>query len=499
MNNKNNKKKFDISRFSEIKDVTNKVKLPIGGRIKLGIIKISPRTGEEYPFETEFFVCPPEVRKIFGDEPTEITVFFPIADRKKVFQQSYERYGKNKALQCWGDGITAQKLNLEDGSWEDRKCPCEHLRKGDGTDAKEKRGCSKRGHLRFMIPSVSIGTFYELIVGGTVSFQEINSALMLADKTTAGHWAMIPFRMQRVQKRLKIPGTAKMRAHWVVTLEPTSSLEEIRRVAAGEILYLGQRKGEYEMETPDISKQVEDEREIVTQGELEEEEKKEAEERGISVEELREMKKTEEAATEETEKESLKKDIEESRAREAQLKKDHEEGKDKIKSYKESKTIYKKRVEEEDKILQAISKKAQKAGIDSFEGLVNFALDQGIFKTQLTEHLATRVLATNKDVGDRLIKALEELSKSKEEMPKEEIPKGDKKKLLTDLFVIAQKAGLKNWEEIVGEGCRTRINDEEYVFDIPTTIEEAKEMLINDPERLKKMEEVFTTMARATN
>ncbi len=486
-----NKKKFDIGRFSEIKDVTNRVKLPIGGKIKLGVIKVSPKTGEEYPFETHYFVCPPEVKKIFGDEPTEITVFFPIADRKKVFQQSYERYGKNKALQCWGDGITAQRLNLEDGSWEDRKCPCEHLKKGDETDAKEKRGCSKRGHLRFMIPSVSIGTFYELIVGGTVSFQEINSALLLADKTTAGHWAMIPFRMQRVQKRLKIPGTAKMKAHWVVTLEPTSSLEEIRRVAAGEILYLGQRKGEYEIESPDMSKQVEDEREVVTQEELEEEEKKEAEERGISVEELREMRKIEKVATEETEKKDLKKDIEESRAREDQLKKDREEEKGKLKSYGESKTIYKKRIEEETKVLEVISKKAQEAGIISFEKLVNFAVDQGIFQTRLSEHLATRILVTNKDIRDRLSKTLEELSKSKKEMPKE-----DKEKLLTNLFNIAQKAGLKDWKEIVGEGCRTRINDEVYVFDIPTTVEEAKEILISDSKRLRKIEEIFTAMAR---
>ena len=486
-----NKKKFDIGRFSEIKDVTNRVKLPIGGKIKLGVIKVSPKTGEEYPFETHYFVCPPEVKKIFGDEPTEITVFFPIADRKKVFQQSYERYGKNKALQCWGDGITAQRLNLEDGSWEDRKCPCEHLKKGDETDAKEKRGCSKRGHLRFMIPSVSIGTFYELIVGGTVSFQEINSALLLADKTTAGHWAMIPFRMQRVQKRLKIPGTAKMKAHWVVTLEPTSSLEEIRRVAAGEILYLGQRKGEYEIESPDMSKQVEDEREVVTQEELEEEEKKEAEERGISVEELREMRKIEKVATEETEKKDLKKDIEESRAREDQLKKDREEEKGKLKSYGESKTIYKKRIEEETKVLEVISKKAQEAGIISFEKLVNFAVDQGIFQTRLSEHLATRILVTNKYIRDRLSKTLEELSKSKKEMPKE-----DKEKLLTNLFNMAQKAGLKDWKEIVGEGCRTRINDEVYVFDIPTTVEEAKEILISDSKRLRKIEEIFTAMAR---
>ncbi|GAH46922.1 unnamed protein product [marine sediment metagenome] len=80
----------------------------------------------------------------------------------------------------------------------------------------------------------------------------------------------------------------------------------------------------------------------------------------------------------------------------------------------------------------------------------------------------------------------------------EEIPEKDKEKILANLFDIAQKAGLKNWEEIIGEGCRTKIGDE-YVFDIPTTLEEAKEILISNPEALKKMVEIFTTMAKATN
>ncbi|MBA7530886.1 hypothetical protein ES705_23097 [subsurface metagenome] len=352
---KNDNKKFDISRYSEIKDVTNKVKLPIGGRIKLGILKVSPKTGVEYPTETDYFVCPPEVRKIFGDEPTELTVFFPIADRKKIFQQSYERYGKNKALQCWGDGITAQEKNLEDGSWEDRKCPCEHLKKGDETDVKEKRGCSKRGHLRFMIPSVSIGTFYELVVGGTVSFQEINSALALADKTTAGHWAMIPFRMQRIQKRLTIPGTAKMRAHWIVTLEPTASLEEVRRVAGGEILYLGQQRDKkYELE---ITEPVEaKENEAVRVGETEEGKAGDQEEQSEPPNE---------------------KEMEKIKAEGQDLKEEN-----KIKSSQNSKTIYKKETKEEDKALDEKSLRDQldkifetlrEAGLETWKEIAYFA------------------------------------------------------------------------------------------------------------------------------
>lgn len=474
MNNEDGK--FDKGRYTSIPETKN-IKLPINKeKIRLGI-RLKNERGVEYPKETDYFVCPKEVKDVFGEEPTELTVFFPVADRKKVFPQNYEKYGSNEALLCQGDGEgSAQRLNLENGSWKKVKCPCEHYNKK--YDKKTKiGGCVKAGYLKFMIPSVSIGTFYQCRVGGTVSIEECNSAFELAEKTTGGHWAMIPFRMKRVAKKLKIPGTANMKNHWVVTLEIAASTEEIRRVIKGEILYLGQRKDKgYELETTGPAEGRENE--AIIEPETEEE---------IRTREAKEVE----------EKENTKKDIQESRARETQLKKDHGEGKNKLRSYQESKTIYKKRVEEEDKILQAISKKAQEAGIDSFEGLVNFALDQGIFKTQLTEHLATRVLITNKDVEDRLLKALEELSKSKGEVPKEEISEGDKEKLLANLLGIAQKAGLNNWREIAAEGCRTRINDGEYIFEIPTTVEEAKEILISDPKRLKKMEEVFATMAGA--
>lgn len=473
--------KFERGRYTEIPETEN-IKLPIGGKIRLGIREKNEK-GVERIIETEYFVCTKEVRAIFGDEPTELTVFFPSAERKEVFPQNYEKYGGNNALRCWGDGKTSgQRKNLKNGKWYDVKCPCEHYNKKYDKETKI-GGCVKAGYLKFMIPSVSIGTFYQCRVGGTVSIEECNSAFKLAEVTTGGCWAMIPFRMKRVAKRLKIPETAYMKNHWVVTLEIAASTEEIRRVMSGEVLYLGQqRKKKYELEATEPARGPEGE--DIIEEETEEETR---------------MREAEEVKQEAERKIALKKETEESKIREAQLKKDSEEGKDKVKSYSEAKTIYKKRKEEENKILTMISEKAKIAGIDSFELLVNFAVEQGIFKTQLTEHLATRVLMTNKRIREDLLKALEELSGSKEEVSKEEIPEKDKKKLLDDLFVIAQKAGLQNWEEIIGEGCRARVHDEEYIFDIPTTLEEAKKMLIDDPERLKKMKEIFTAMARATN
>lgn len=315
--------KFDKGRFTTIPETKN-IKLPIGGKIRLGI-KVKNEQGKEYPKELDHFVCPKEVRAVFGEEPTELTVFFPVADREKVFPQSYEKYGSNEALLCQGDGETsAQRLNLENGRWEEVKCPCEHYNKK--YDKKTKiGGCVKQGYLKFMIPSVSIGTFYQCRVGGIVSIEECNSAFELADKTTGGCWAMIPFRMRRVAKKLKIPGTANMKTHWVVTLEIAASTEEIRRVISGEILYLGQQKNkQFELEAPELPLAN---RAYVT--EETEEETKAREEKAIK------------------DQENLVKEYEESKAREAQLKKEVEEGKHKLKSYKEVNTKYKKKKQEE--------------------------------------------------------------------------------------------------------------------------------------------------------
>jgi len=320
--------KFNHGKYTTIPETKN-IKLPIGGKIRLGI-RIKNEEGITYPLETKYFVCPEEVRDVYGDEPTELIVFFPRANREEVFPQAYEKYGSNNALLCKGDGEvskTAQRLNLENGRWEDVVCPCEHYQKYDPKT--KKGGCNKVGHLFFMIPSVSIGTFYECSPHGTVSISELNSAFQVAEVTTGGCWAMIPFRMRRVAKKLKIPGTAKMKTHWVVTLEVAASAEEIKRVKKGEILYLGQRKdGEYELEAPGLP----------------------IENRAYVAQETEEEVITREAEAAKK-KEALLKEYEESKAKTAQLEKEIEEGKHDLKPYKDAKVIYKKENGEEGKVV----------------------------------------------------------------------------------------------------------------------------------------------------
>ena len=388
--------KFDQGRYVTIPETKN-IKLPIGGKIRLGVRVVNEK-GVTHPVELPYFVCPPEVKAVFGDEPTELTVFFPSANREEVFPQAYEKYGSNNALLCKGDGEvskTAQRLNLENGRWEDRECPCEHFKKWDPKT--KTGGCDKVGHLYFMIPEVSIGTFFECSTHGTVSISELNSAFHLADITTGGRWAMIPFRMRRVAKKLKIPGTAKMKTHWVITLEVAASTEEIRRVMAGEILYLGQQKNaKYQIEAPGLP----EENKAYPKEETEEE-KAEKKERAKEAQEAEEIYQKE------------------SKAGAEQLKKDKAAGKTALKTAEERKIITEKKAKFRADLKKEIEEYAVKYGINKWADLIELGRRYEIFhKNIFSWHGAMDILVKDPEV----VKKFKEKIKTDQEIATEDIP-----------------------------------------------------------------------------
>jgi len=445
---KNNDGKFEKNLYHTIPETKN-ISLPINeNHIMLGIKKVNEK-GIEYPVETPFFVCPKEIRDVFGDEPTELTVFFPSNIREEVFPQAYEKYGKNNAMLCQGDGDvskTAQRLNLENGRWEKRECPCEHYKKWDPKT--KTGGCSKVGHLRFMIPSVSIGTFYQCSPHGTVSIQELNSAFELADKTTGGHWAMIPFRMKRVAKKLKIPGTAKMKTHWVVTLEVAASTEEIRRVIAGEILYLGQLKdGVYKLEAPELPKA----NDAYVAEETDEEEK---------AREAETAKKEEEAA----------KEINESRNREAELKKKRDAGETGIRTPSEAKKI----AEEKEAKIAEIEKVARAYKVNEWPEIIEIGERYNILPEGLSASQAKTFICDHPEKYAALWEAI----KGNQETTNEELPEKEK---IDKIFETLKEAGFPGWKEIAGFACMADL------IEPGTAIEDVQKLLLDNPEAVEKI------------
>jgi len=214
--------------FSRVKGISDKRRLPRLGKIRMGIKAISKKSGKEFPREVDFFVCPPEVQKVFGEHPKELEIMFPINDLESVFPQSYTYYGSSKGVKCKGDGEIALRhkemckgdCNNHNGdTWHERICPCELL----------DNGCSLRGHLMFMIPKVSVGGVYQLDTGSYNSTVDMNSGI---DYVTAmiGRFSLIPLFLKRVPRETH--GSGSKQTHYCLQLElriPIDKLDEIRR------------------------------------------------------------------------------------------------------------------------------------------------------------------------------------------------------------------------------------------------------------------------------
>ena len=172
-------------KITKIKELSDRRRLPRLGVIRLGIKKKSAK-GVEYPAEVNFFVCPPEVQKIYGEKPTEIEIMFPIDNIEEVFPQAYKYYGSSKGLKCQGNGEMA--YCAEKGEMIQKSCPCEFLETGK---------CKQTGTLMVMIPKVSVGGVYQIRTSSFNSIVDVNSGIDYV-RALIGRFCMIPLKLRRV-------------------------------------------------------------------------------------------------------------------------------------------------------------------------------------------------------------------------------------------------------------------------------------------------------------
>jgi hypothetical protein len=207
-----------VPQYSRVKGISERRRLPRLDKIRMGIKKKSEKTGKEYPAETEYFVCPKEVQKVFGEKPTELEIMFPIDNLDVIFPQAYTMYGKTAGVKCKGDGETAMRKNEESGLWEEVTCPCPYL---------DKKKCSLRGHLQFMIPKVNMGGVYQLDTGSYNSTVDVNSGLDYIAELV-GRFNMIPLVLKRIPRETHAEGSKQ--THYTLMVELRATLEEINMI-----------------------------------------------------------------------------------------------------------------------------------------------------------------------------------------------------------------------------------------------------------------------------
>jgi hypothetical protein len=170
-----------------IKGLSDRVRLPRAGIIRLGIKKKSSG-GKEYPSEVDYFVVPDLVKDVYNDKPKELIVMFPVEDEDLFFPQFYKCYGKGILL-CRGDGEQGSFFNFDAGEFDKRPCPCEKLESG---------ACKPIAMLQFLLPEIkeAVGV-WQISTSSKNSIVDLNSAIKMV-RSVAGRIAMIPLILKRV-------------------------------------------------------------------------------------------------------------------------------------------------------------------------------------------------------------------------------------------------------------------------------------------------------------
>lgn len=194
-------------------------RLPRLGKIRLGL-KVRTADGREYPRETPYFVCPPEVCAVYGPEPTQLDVLFPLDDPLQVCIQKYAAYGSSRGLRCHGDGERASRYDEATQQWIERACPCEWLR----TEQRPDGPCLPQTHLLVILPRVSMGGCYQLTTRSLLSTIALNSALDYV-RALVGRIALVPLVLRRVPREITVQG--QRRTHYVLDLILDATIQQV--------------------------------------------------------------------------------------------------------------------------------------------------------------------------------------------------------------------------------------------------------------------------------
>jgi len=215
-----------------IKGVSEVTRLPRLGKIRLGI-KEAGADGIIYPKPTDYFVCPDEVKRVFGETPRELRIMLPTDDETQWASQYLKFYSADESLLCRGDGETAlsrvETINRESGSKGEiitkllempcnpDRCPC------------YREGCCRRVmNLQFLLPDCPGFGVYQLDTGSLYSIVNINSSLKLI-RGICGRLSMIPLSLKLIDQEVVVEGERKTIR--VLSLTAPYSLVEIQKYA----------------------------------------------------------------------------------------------------------------------------------------------------------------------------------------------------------------------------------------------------------------------------
>ncbi len=200
-----------------IEDTSHVMRLPRLGKIRLGIkvetgLHRHDGSAKEYPKATDYFVCPPEVQAVFGDQPKELEIMFPVEDPLVFAQQWLRCYSQTQGLICIGNGLTcSMKVDLITGTLANRDTAEWEWREGHTCDQAEcpefqSKRCRRVLNLQFLLPQVKGLGVWQIDSTSRNSMININSMILVIRSLCDGRISMIPLTLCLGPAKVTPPG-----------------------------------------------------------------------------------------------------------------------------------------------------------------------------------------------------------------------------------------------------------------------------------------------------
>jgi hypothetical protein len=209
-----------------IKGVTDGQRsMPRLGKIHLGFRKFRDLKDKKgYPQATDYFVCPDEVKAVYGEQPKELTVMFLSNDLNVVIPHFYKLYGASTvAPLCKGDGMIAQRLDLKTGSRIGFECPgpkdCKFNRFIDGNGEVKAKGCQPTLNLMVNLPGIpGLGT-YQIDSKSWNGLRELLNDIGIVKAALNGRLAFVPLKLRLMEREVDrqdpVKGLVKKRVRYM--------------------------------------------------------------------------------------------------------------------------------------------------------------------------------------------------------------------------------------------------------------------------------------------
>lgn len=243
-----------------VRGLTDNPRMPRQGYIRLGVKKTNAR-GVEYPTATEHFVVPEEVEAVYGPEPTELDILFPVDNIELIASTYYRAYSQTRGLTCKGDGVTARRLidsaqkttiemllprevgpghveceptsvptgpiarhDAKEVEWVD-PIPCP----GDECPYYQKKDCKVMMALQFILPKVPGLGIYTLNTGSFNSIKNIDATIKMIKASLRGRVSMVPLTL--TLEPIEVQADGKKKTVRVLNLRSHSTWHELALIS----------------------------------------------------------------------------------------------------------------------------------------------------------------------------------------------------------------------------------------------------------------------------